>query len=62
IDHGETCDDGNRTDGDGCDANCIDESEDGGGCCSVGGGPEGALALSIMTLGMLFRRRRARVV
>ena len=64
IDHGETCDDGNRTDGDGCDANCVDESEDGGGCCSVGTGPEGALALSIFTLGLLFRRqrRRARVV
>ena len=64
VDDGESCDDGNRVDGDGCDMNCVDETTggDGGGCCSVGGGPEGALALSLFTLGMLFRRRRARVV
>ncbi len=61
VDDGETCDDGNRTDGDGCNANCQDESTGGGddsGCCSVGGGPEGALALSVLTLGILLRRRR----
>ena len=59
TDEGETCDDGNRTDGDGCSANCQDElGSDDGGCCSVGSGPEGAAALSLLTLGMLFRRRR----
>ena len=58
TDDGETCDDGNRIDGDGCSANCQDETPDDAGCCSVGGGPEGALALSLLTLGMLFRRRR----
>jgi len=60
VDDGETCDDGNRTDGDGCNANCQDESmkSDDSGCCSVGGGPEGAFALSLLTLGLLVRRRR----
>src|SRR5262249_8495038 len=51
VDDGETCDDGNRIDGDGCSANCLDEASKGGGCCSVGSGPEGALALSVLTLG-----------
>ncbi len=60
VDTGETCDDGNRVDGDGCSANCADETEtkDGGGCCSVGSGPESALALGFLTLGLVLRRRR----
>ncbi|MDQ3335154.1 MAG: hypothetical protein M4D80_08330 [Myxococcota bacterium] len=59
VDDEESCDDGNRIDGDGCSANCIDETP-GGGCCSVGTGPEGAIALSMFTFGMLFVRRRRR--
>jgi cysteine-rich repeat protein len=59
TDDGESCDDGNRVDGDGCSANCIDESPDGGGCCSVGSGPEGAIALSLFTFGMMFFRPRS---
>jgi len=57
VDTGETCDDGNRVDGDGCSANCLDEGG-GGGCCSVGSGPEGALALGVLTLGLVLRRRK----
>ena len=60
VDDEESCDDGNRIDGDGCSANCVDESPGGGGCCSVGSGPEGAFALSLFTFGMLFVRRRRR--
>jgi cysteine-rich repeat protein len=69
VDANETCDDGNVADGDGCSAMC--ETEDGGGgtgpddpaeggCCNVGGRPSGALALSLLTLGGVFRRRRRR--
>ena len=60
IDDAETCDDGNRIDGDGCSADCLleDADVDVTGCCSVGGGPEGALALSLLTLGVAFRPRR----
>ncbi|MGE0866985.1 MAG: MYXO-CTERM sorting domain-containing protein [Kofleriaceae bacterium] len=64
-DEGETCDDGNRIDGDGCSANCSIEDGtggggdgDGGGCCSVGTKPQGAIALALLTLGLLIRRRR----
>jgi cysteine-rich repeat protein len=57
-DEGETCDDGNRVDGDGCSANCQDEAGEGGGCCSAGGGPEGPIALSLLTLGLVVWRRR----
>jgi hypothetical protein len=39
---------------------CEPPSDDGGGCCSVGGGPEGALGLSLLTLGLVLRRRRTR--
>ena len=60
VDDEESCDDGNRIDGDGCSANCVDETPGGGGCCSVGTGPEGAIALSVLTFGMLFVRRRRR--
>ncbi len=55
VDDGESCDDGNRVDGDGCDASC---STEGGGCCSASDGVEGALALSVLTFGMVFWRRR----
>ncbi|HEU0031173.1 MAG TPA: hypothetical protein VFQ53_11110 [Kofleriaceae bacterium] len=61
IDQGETCDDGNRTDGDGCSANCVDETGGGGddgGCCSTGTSPAAPLALSLATLGLVLRRRR----
>lgn len=64
LDDGETCDDGNVADGDGCSATCEDESGGGnggpedGGCCSVGAGPEGAGLLAFGTLGILLRRRR----
>jgi hypothetical protein len=30
------------------------------GCCSIGGSPQGALALSVLTLGAVLRRRRRR--
>jgi MYXO-CTERM domain-containing protein len=61
VDEGETCDDGNRTDGDGCSANCVDETGgDGGGCCSADGGPAGAFALTVVTFGLAFGRRRRR--
>jgi MYXO-CTERM domain-containing protein len=64
LDQGETCDDGNTTDGDGCSATCQDESggtmKDSGGCCSIGGSPAGPLALGLFTLGLVIRRRRRR--
>ena len=67
LDADETCDDGNVADRDGCSAMC--ETEDGGGdgdgdgkadsgCCAVGARPEGPLALALLTLGMIVRRRR----
>ena len=40
------------------DDSCDDEGVLDNGCCSVGGSPEGALALSVLTAGVLFRRRR----
>jgi uncharacterized protein (TIGR03382 family) len=59
VDEGETCDDGNRIDGDGCDKSC--ESEDAGGCCSSSSGNNlGAFGLGLLTLGLVFRRRRRR--
>jgi MYXO-CTERM domain-containing protein len=69
VDANEQCDDGNVTDGDGCSASCVNEDGEGGndmpdtdeaGCCSVGGGPEGALALTLFTLGGILGRRRRR--
>jgi MYXO-CTERM domain-containing protein len=42
-----------------CTDDCEPPSDD-GGCCSVGGGPEGALGLSLLTLGLVLRRRRTR--
>ena len=66
VDEDEQCDDGNVADGDGCSAVCEpevpggndDNGTEGAGCCSVRGGPEGALALSMLTLGVMLRRRR----
>ncbi|MGN6107457.1 MAG: MYXO-CTERM sorting domain-containing protein, partial [Kofleriaceae bacterium] len=61
VDQGETCDDGNRVDGDGCSANCIDEDGSGdGGCCSVGTDPTGPLVLMLLTFGVVLRPRRRR--
>ncbi len=66
IDSGEACDDGNTTDGDGCSATCGIEvtgempMKDGGGCCSTGANPTGALALGGIVLGAMLRRRRRR--
>jgi len=61
VDSAETCDDGNRIDGDGCSANCLDETPGGGdpgGCCSTGSRPEGVAALSLLVIGLVLRRRR----
>jgi MYXO-CTERM domain-containing protein len=59
VDTGETCDDGNMTDGDGCSATCQpDTGEEDGGCCSAGTNPAGPLALSLLTIGLVVRRRR----
>lgn len=62
VDADEACDDGNTTDGDGCSSTCETEGggggDDDGGCCSAGGNPAGPLALSLLTLGLVVRRRR----
>ena len=58
LDDGEQCDDGNIDDGDGCSATCTLPSTDDTGCCSVGATPGGAALLSMLTFGMLLRRRR----
>ena len=68
VDPGETCDDGNTTAGDGCSAQCQtetiacpDSSNDcggGGGCCSSTRDPSGAVLLSLLTIGLVIRRRR----
>jgi len=60
VDTDEACDDGNTADGDGCSATCELEGGDDGGCCSAGTNPAGPLALSLMTLGLVIRRRRRR--
>jgi cysteine-rich repeat protein len=59
VDTEESCDDGNRVDGDGCDQVCEIE---GGGCCSASGGIEGSVALGLLTLGFVFWPRRRRAV
>ena len=66
VDPGEACDDGNTADNDGCSATCGIEvtdpgtmtGTDGGGCCSTGTSPTGALALGGVVLGLVLRRRR----
>lgn len=55
----ELCDDGNDLNGDGCSQFCTLESDD-GGCCSTSSNPQGTIALTLFTIGMLLRRRRAR--
>jgi cysteine-rich repeat protein len=62
---GETCDDGNLDDGDGCSAACADETtteEEPPGCCSTGRGSAGGSVVLALALGavVLRRRRRAR--
>jgi len=68
VDPGESCDDGNRIGGDGCPANCQTETIacadgsgdcDGAGCCSSTRDPSGPIALSLLTVGLVLRRRRA---
>ncbi|HEY6036887.1 MAG TPA: myxococcus cysteine-rich repeat containing protein, partial [Kofleriaceae bacterium] len=68
VDPGETCDDGNKLAGDGCSATCQTETIacpdsshecDGAGCCSSTRDPSGAIALSLLTVGLVLRRRRA---
>jgi cysteine-rich repeat protein len=61
----EQCDDGNTDGGDGCSATCEDElggpgdeDPDGSGCCSASDTPHGALALCLLVLGIVLRRRR----
>jgi cysteine-rich repeat protein len=65
LDPGETCDDGNTTAGDGCSASCQTEpggmggaTGDNGGCCSANTKPSGAIVLSLLTIGLVLRRRR----
>ncbi|MDB4958584.1 MAG: Myxococcus cysteine-rich repeat-containing protein [Myxococcales bacterium] len=62
VDTGETCDDGNTVDGDGCSATCQTEmgagAGAGGGCCSAGTKPTGAIAVSLLTFGLVLRRRK----
>jgi MYXO-CTERM domain-containing protein len=60
LDGEEACDDGNSIDGDGCSATCELEDGQDGGCCSAGTNPAGPLALALMTLGVVIRRRRRR--
>ncbi|MGE3542545.1 MAG: MYXO-CTERM sorting domain-containing protein [Kofleriaceae bacterium] len=59
IDEAETCDDGNRLAGDGCNPNCAEEPEepgDGGGCAA--GGPAGLMGALFALVGLLRPRRR----
>jgi cysteine-rich repeat protein len=65
VDSGETCDDGNTANGDGCSSTCTKEDgtggeDDGGGCCSSSGAPAGSFLLALFTLGVTVRRRRRR--
>jgi cysteine-rich repeat protein len=59
VDYNEECDDGNTNSGDGCSAACKDELvAGGGGCCSANGGASPLLALVVMGV-IRVRRRRA---
>jgi MYXO-CTERM domain-containing protein len=70
VDTGESCDDGNNVDGDGCSASCAVEAcpdsggtgpcEGGGGCCSSSKDPSGPILLSALVIGGLVIRRRRR--
>ncbi|MBA3538877.1 MAG: hypothetical protein H0T79_04555 [Deltaproteobacteria bacterium] len=60
LQEGETCEDGNGDDGDGCSASCQVEDEGGGGCCSSTTNPAGAAGLGALVFGLMFRRRRRR--
>lgn len=43
VETGETCDDGNTNSGDGCEADCLNETATGGGGGSTGGGSGGSM-------------------
>ncbi|MGE5180700.1 MAG: MYXO-CTERM sorting domain-containing protein [Acidobacteriota bacterium] len=61
VDTGEQCDDGaqNGATGDACSATCtLVDAGKGGGCCSAGGNPAGPIALALVTIGFVVRRRR----
>ncbi len=69
VDAGETCDDGNRVDGDGCSVNCALEdtgsgggggTDDTSGCCSANPGAASGSLLGVLTLGLVGLRRRRR--
>ena len=66
VDPGEQCDDGNTTSGDGCSSTCQFENgsdmegKTGGGCCSASRDPSGAIVLSVLTVGVILRRRKRR--
>ncbi len=59
VDEGETCDDGNSENGDTCPSDCGVE-DPGCGCSTGGGSPVAPIALSVLTLGFVARRRRRR--
>ncbi len=56
VDEGESCDDGNTEDGDACPADC--GTEDPGCGCNTGSTPAAPLALALLTLGFVVRRRK----
>lgn len=71
VDADETCDDGNRIGGDGCDVNCATEGssgdgdgdadgggDDDGGGCATSSGASGATAFALLGLGLLLGRKR----
>ncbi len=64
VEAGEACDDGNTASGDGCSSTCQLETDSsgggGGGCCSTSGGSSGPIVLSLLTIGLVLRRRRQR--
>lgn len=58
LDEGETCDDGDLVDGDGCSATCMTELPDEAGCCSTEPDPSGPLLLGLGVIATIARRRR----
>ncbi|HTJ47576.1 MAG TPA: hypothetical protein VL463_36010 [Kofleriaceae bacterium] len=62
IDTGETCDDGNTSDGDGCSASCQTEMGPGGpgdtGCCSSSRSNAAGPALLFLGIALVWRRKK----